>query len=90
MDSIPHSFPTEVKPTAAQLEVEELHRLASDLFSCEHPEKWRNDVARELNVILGRVTYALEVDGDESDVYFARAALSIAQRVADFEEINRA
>lgn len=49
---------------------------------------WQNDVAKELNVLLGRVQYFLETSNDESDKAAAKATLSIVQRVAEFEDIN--
>lgn len=54
-----------------------------------HPEKWRNKVAEQLNEILGRVQWTLETGGDEVDIMFAKAALNIVERVANFEEIKR-
>lgn len=58
------------------------------VFSTEHEEKWRNQVAHELNVLLGRARYFRETSNDESDKAAEQATLSIAQRVATFEEIE--
>lgn len=49
---------------------------------------WRNKVASQLNTLLVRVEYVQETSNDESDQEFATAALAIADRVAEFEEIE--
>jgi hypothetical protein len=50
---------------------------------------WRNKVAFELNVLLGRAQYLRETTNDESDQEVIEATLSIVARVAEFEEIER-
>lgn len=67
------------------------HAASKQTFHLHQEEDWRNDVARELNTILGRVQYEMEtcLPPDEFDVEFAEAALAIVQRVAEFEEIER-
>ncbi len=52
------------------------------VFSTEHEEPVKNEIARQLNIVLARAPYR--------DAEFARAALSIVLRVAHFEEIKRA
>lgn len=51
-------------------------------------ESWKNQVAKELNILLGRAQYFRETSNDESDQQAERATLSIAQRVAEFEELE--
>lgn len=51
-------------------------------------EAWRNEVAKELNILLGRAEFFKETSNDESDQEAERATLSIVQRVRDFEEIK--
>jgi hypothetical protein len=53
-----------------------------------HAEKWRNDVAKQLNVLLGRATFFHETSNDESDREAEKATLAIVERVATFEEIQ--
>lgn len=53
-----------------------------------HAEPWQNDVAKELNELLGRAVYWIDTDGDDADFVFAKAVLSICRRVAEFEEIT--
>jgi hypothetical protein len=53
-----------------------------------HSEPWRNQVADDLNQILGRVIFELETSADEADIEFAFAALRIVERVAGFEQIS--
>lgn len=58
-------------------------------YSLEHAEEWRNDLAKDMNVILGRLEYILETGGDELDCQYAEASLRLVFRVGDFEEIRR-
>ena len=51
-------------------------------------EEWKNEVAKELNILLGRAQYFRETSNDESDQEAEMATLSIAQRVAEFEELE--
>lgn len=48
----------------------------------------KNNIAQQLNTILVRVEYVQETTNDESDQDFAKAALAIVDRVAEFEEIE--
>lgn len=50
-----------------------------------HPEVWRNEVARELNILLEYASWHVM---KQDDVGLAIAAKSIAARVASFEEIQ--
>jgi hypothetical protein len=50
--------------------------------------RWRNRVARDLNVLLGRAKYFEETSNDASDREALRATLNIVERVATFEEIE--
>ena len=61
-----------------------------DLDVEKQKEQWQNQVAQDLMTILSRAVYHLERNGDECDVFAANAALRIAQRVAEFEELRRA
>ena len=61
-----------------------------DLDVEKQNEQWQNQVAQDLMTILSRAVYHLEHNGDECDVFAANAALRIAQRVAEFEELRRA
>lgn len=54
----------------------------------KHDEQWRNDVAADLNEMLGRIQYQLETDGDDCDCRWAAATLRVIERVAEFEEIR--
>jgi len=58
-------------------------------FSTEHAEQWKNDLARDLNRLLGRIVYQCETDGDEEDCAWAEATLRLVFRVVDFECIKR-
>ena len=51
-------------------------------------EAWKNEVARELNVLLGRAQFFKETSNDESDKEAEEATMSIVARVAEFEEIE--
>lgn len=51
-------------------------------------EPWKNEVARELNVLLGRCEYFRGTSNDESDKEAEAATLSIVARVAEFEDIE--
>jgi len=58
-------------------------------FSEKHAEEWRNEVARDLNQLMGRAVWWLETCGDESDIKFGNAVVRTVQRVAEFEEIEK-
>lgn len=90
MNTVPHSFPADVKPPSqTDLVDEALYAAASMRFEMQQDGPWRTVLAEQLNVILGRVAYVLETDGDATDLEFAKAALSVVERVAEFEEIKR-
>ena len=67
---------------------ERLHAI--DDFSESHPEEWRNEIARDLNHLVGRAVWWVETDRDETDRDFGAAVLRIAERVAETEKIERA
>lgn len=68
---------------------EALQRLyAIHEFSESHPEEWRNEVARDMNHLIGRAVWWLETDRDETDVDFGAAVVRIVERVAEFEKIE--
>jgi hypothetical protein len=69
---------------------EEIADQANGLeFSTDHAEQWKNDCARDLNRLLGRIVFQLETDGDEEDCAWAEATIRLVFRVAGFEEIQR-
>ena len=53
-----------------------------------HDEKWRNDLAKDLNTLVSRVEYFRGTSNDESDKAAEKATLRVVQRVAEFEEIE--
>jgi hypothetical protein len=53
-----------------------------------HEDAMRNQIARELNTLLARCRYLKETTDDAADRAFTGAAISIVQRVAEFEEIQ--
>jgi hypothetical protein len=57
-------------------------------FSEDHPEEWRNEVASDLNHLVGRATWWIETDRDETDIKFGAAVLRIVERVAESEKIE--
>jgi hypothetical protein len=78
-------------PLTIEQRSEEAWKRAHLTFHGRHDEEWRNKLAAELNVILARVQYEMEtcLPPDQYDVEFAEAALSVCERVANFEEIER-
>lgn len=78
-------------PTTKQLSEEEVLEKLTELyqFSEEHPDEWRNEVARDLNQLMGRAEYWVETDGDTIDTEFGNSVIRIVQRVAEFEEIQK-
>ncbi len=68
-------------------------RVAPLLARCKtydakgHSAAWRNLIATELNEVVGRVKYSLD-RGDDSDIAFATAALSLGERVANVGDIQ--
>jgi len=69
----------------------QLHKECNEieLAVAGHSEEWKNQVAQDLMMLLGRAQYFLETDRDESDVAAAQATLRIVRRVAEFEGIRR-
>lgn len=57
-------------------------------FSQSHQEHWRNEVADDLNELIGRAVFVLETSCDDVDLSFGNAVLRIIERVADFEDIE--
>jgi len=80
------------KTIPAPLTIDEVYdRLcAIHEYSTLHREEWRNQVARDLNHLIGRAVWWIETDHDESDRNFGAAILRIAERVAEIEKIERA
>jgi len=73
-----------------QLTIDEVYdRLqAIHEFSESHPEEWRNEIARDMNHLVGRAVWWIETDHDETDQKFGAAVLRIVERVAEFEKIE--
>lgn len=73
-----------------QLTVDEVYDRLNALpeFSEDHPDEWRNEVARDLNHMVDRATWWMETDRDEIDTKFGAAVLRIVERVAEFENIQ--
>lgn len=78
---------TPTTPTPVSL-LDRLYDLGE--FSEAHREEWRNEVARDLNHLVGRAIYWIETDGDEIDSEFGAAVLRTVNRVVEFEEIDQA
>jgi hypothetical protein len=57
-------------------------------FSEKHEETWKNEVAAQMNCLLGRALYFKQTSNDASDVEAATATLALVTRVAVFEEIE--
>lgn len=65
-----------------------LERLnALQEFAKNHPEEWKNQLADDLNHLMGRATWWLETDRDEIDADFGAAVVRVIERVAEFEEL---
>lgn len=75
---------------APALTADEVYERLNDIyeFSEDRPDEWRNQVARDLNHLIGRAVYSLETSCDESDIGFGNAVLRIVERVAEFEKIE--
>lgn len=58
-------------------------------FSQWHAEPWKNEVAADLNQLMGRAVWWMETCGDESDILFGNAVIRTVQRVSEFEELER-
>ena len=60
-------------------------------LECDYPQPgggWVNVVSNDLNRITGRAIYELETGGDDADCLFASAAIRIARRVIESEELR--
>jgi len=80
------------KEQQALAPVSVLDRITTLKYSDSHDENWRNDVAKDLNELLGRAQWTLETMGDEEcdvDIDFANAVLRVCERVEKFEDIMR-
>jgi len=51
--------------------------------------EWRNLLAKQLNILLGRARYFKETSNDESDKEAEQATLSVIERVSAFEEVTK-
>lgn len=76
------SKPTELTPDQA---LEKLNEMRE--FSEEHPEDWKNQLAADLNHLLGRAVWWIETDNHDIDNDFGAAVVRVAERVAEFEEL---
>ena len=56
--------------------------------STSNHEDWQNEIAADLNTILGMASFLLVTTGDEADIKFAHAALRATKRIAEFEDIE--
>lgn len=79
-------MPTDTKQLTTSEVFDRLNAIRD--FYEEHPEEWRNRVARDLNHLVGRATWWIETDGHEIDNEFGDAVLRIVERVAEFEKIE--
>jgi len=52
--------------------------------------EWRNVLAGQLNILLGRARYFNETSNDASDKEAEQATLSVVERVSMFEEVAKA
>ena len=78
-------MPHDTKQLTADEVLERLNAIHE--FSEDHLEEWRNQVARDLNHLVGRATWWIETDGHLIDNEFGEAVLRIVERVSEFEEI---
>lgn len=77
------SKPTELTPEGA---LEKLNEMRE--FSEKHPEDWKNQLAADLNHLMGRAVWWLETDNDDIDHDFGAAVVRVVERVAEFEELQ--
>lgn len=77
---------TATKQLTADEVLERLNEIHE--FSEAHPDDWRNEVARDLNHLVGRASWWIETDGHLIDNEFGEAVLRIVERVAEFEKIE--
>lgn len=90
-------LPPEARPAPPSLNAdlerrsERAHAKSKQTFHTNQDKDWRNEVAAQLNTLLGRVQYEMAtcLPPDEHDIEFAEAALSLVERVANFEDIER-
>lgn len=73
---------TELTPEMALARINALRE-----FSETHPEAWKNELADDLNHLMGRAVWWLETDRDEIDIKFGIAVVRVVERVAEFEEL---
>jgi hypothetical protein len=73
---------TELTPEMALAKINAMHE-----FSESHPEAWKNELAHDLNHLMGRAVWWLETDRDEIDIKFGIAVVRVVERVAEFEEL---
>lgn len=78
-------MPTDTKQLTANKILERLNAIHE--YSEEHPEGWKNEVARDMNHLVGRAVWWMETDRDEIDTLFGIAVLRIVERVAEFDKI---
>jgi predicted thioredoxin/glutaredoxin len=79
-------MPTATKQLTADEVLERLNAIHE--FSEQHPEEWRNEIARDMNHLVGRAVWWVETDRHDIDTLFGAAVLRIVERVAEFEEIK--
>lgn len=56
-------------------------------FSEDHPEEWRNEIAKDLNELIRHGIW-LRTARKRTSIY-AAAVLRIVERVSEFDEISR-
>ena len=49
---------------------------------------WKNEIAKDLNTLLGRAIYEMETSGDETDIDLAGAVLRVVKRLKEAEELK--
>lgn len=57
-------------------------------FSEEQGEEWKNQVASDLNHLVGHAIWNIETDTHHLAVEFGAAVLRIVERVVEFEKIK--
>jgi len=62
--------------------------LATKFDEVNQSEAWQKNVAKELNILLGRAQHFTETSNDSSDKEACKATLSIVERVREFEKIQ--
>lgn len=79
-------MPTDIKQLTADEVLDCLKAI--NPFSEAHEDEWRNQVARDLNHIIGHAEWNSETDDDQVAVDFGNAVIRIVERVAEFENIE--